>query len=115
MKFSSIAPSQDLQDKSGLGALNFEVAVSAVSYPRSEKRKPYRKWSSQERFTIGKHAAINGPAAAGKKIGSKRQPVNESAVRGFCAMYKAEPEKARKEKRPIAPNLNVLPRGRPLL
>ena len=30
-------------------------------------------------------------------------------------MYKAEPEKARKEKRPIAPNLNVLPRGRPLL
>ena len=30
-------------------------------------------------------------------------------------MYKAEIEKARKEKRPIAPNLNVLPRGRPLL
>ena len=30
-------------------------------------------------------------------------------------MYKAELEKARKEKRPIAPNLNVLPRGRPLL
>ena len=30
-------------------------------------------------------------------------------------MYKAELEKARKEKRPIAPNLNVLPRRRPLL
>ena len=30
-------------------------------------------------------------------------------------MYKAEPEKARKEKRPIAPNLNVLPRKHPLL
>ena len=30
-------------------------------------------------------------------------------------MCKAELEKARKEKRPIAPNLNVLPRGRPLL
>ena len=30
-------------------------------------------------------------------------------------MYKAELEKARKEKYPIAPNLNVLPRGRPLL
>ena len=32
-----------------------------------------------------------------------------------CAMYKAELEKARKEKRPIAPNLNVLPRARPFL
>ena len=30
-------------------------------------------------------------------------------------MYKAELEKARKEKRPIAPNLNVLPRARPFL
>ena len=50
-----------------------------------------------------------------KKIGSKSRPVNESTVRGFCAMYKAELEKARNEKRPIAQNLNVLPRGRPLL
>ena len=50
-----------------------------------------------------------------KKIGSKSRPVNESTVRGFCAMYKAELEKARNEKRPIAQNLNVLPRGRPFL
>ena len=50
-----------------------------------------------------------------KKIGSKSRPVNESTVRGFCAMYKAEVEKARNEKRPIAQDLNVLPRGRPLL
>ena len=28
MKFSSIVPLQDFQDKSGLGALDFEVAVS---------------------------------------------------------------------------------------
>ena len=30
-------------------------------------------------------------------------------------MYKAELEKAWKEKRLIAPNLDILPRGRPLL
>ena len=89
MKFSSIVPSQDLQDESGLGALDFEVAVSAVSNSKSEKRKPYRKWSSQERFTIGKYATINGPAAAAKKIRSKSRSVNESTVRGFCAMCKA--------------------------
>ena len=50
-----------------------------------------------------------------QKIGSKSRPVNESTVRGFCAMYKAELEKARNGKRPIAQDLNVLPRGRPLL
>ena len=67
MKFSSVVPSQDLEDESGLGALDFEVAVSAVSNSKSEKRKSYRKWSSQERFTIGKYSAINGPAAAAAK------------------------------------------------
>ena len=89
MKYSSVVPSQDLQDESGLGALDFEVAVSAVSNSKSEKRKPYRKWSSQERFTIGKYATINDPAAAAKKIRSKSRSVNESTVRGFCAMCKA--------------------------
>ena len=95
-----MVPSQDLEYEPGLGAVNLEVAVPAVSDSKSEKRKTYQKWSSQERFTIGKYAAINDPTAV-KKIGSKSRP-------WFCAMYKAELEKARKEKRPIAPNLNVL-------
>ena len=89
MKISPIVPSRNLQDESGLVALDFEVAVSAVSNSKSEKRKPYRKWSSQERFTIGKYATINDPAAAAKKIRSKSRSVNESTVRGFCAMCKA--------------------------
>ena len=63
-----IVPTQDLQDKSILGALDFEFAVSTVSNSKSEKWKPYQKWSSQERFMIGKYAAINDPAAAAKKI-----------------------------------------------
>ena len=50
-----------------------------------------------------------------KKIGLKSRPVIESTVRGFCAMYKGELEKARKEKCPIAPNLNVLLREPPFL
>ena len=37
MKFSSIVPLQDLKDESGLGALDFKVAVSAVSNLKSEK------------------------------------------------------------------------------
>ena len=68
MKFFSIVPSQDLQVELGLGAIDFENAVSAVSNSKSEKRKPHRKWSSKERFTIGNYAAINDPAAAAKKL-----------------------------------------------
>ena len=36
-------------------------------------------------------------------------------IRVFCALFTAELEKARKEKCPIAPNLNVLSRGHLLL
>ena len=71
MKFSSMVPSQDLEYEPGLGAVNLEVAVPAVSDSKSEKRKTYQKWSSQERFTIGKYAAINDPTAA-KKIWIKK-------------------------------------------
>ena len=60
-----------------------------MNLKKSEKRKPYRKWSSQERFTIGKYTTINGPTAAAKKIRSKSRSVNESTVRGFCAMCEA--------------------------
>ena len=102
-----------MQDESGLDARDFEVAVSAFSNSKSEKQKPYREWSSQKSFTIGKYVAINGPAAAAKKFGLKSRPVIESTVRGFYAMYKGELEKARKEKRPTAPNLNVLLREPP--
>ena len=74
MKFSSVVPSQDLEYEPGLGAVNLEFAVPAVSDSKSEKRKTYQKWSSQERFTIGKYAAINDPTTAKKKIGSKSRP-----------------------------------------
>ena len=75
MKFSSRVPSQDLQDESELGALNFEVAVSAVSKSKSEKRKPYQKWSSQERFTIENYTSIIAPLLQ-KKIWIK-DPTNQ--------------------------------------
>ena len=63
---------------------------------------------------IGKYAAIDDPAAAAKKFRSKSWPIDESIIRGFRAMYKAELEKARKEKHLIMPDLNILLRRRPL-
>ena len=81
MKFSSIVPSQDLEYEPGLGAVNLEVAVPAVSDSKSEKRKTYQKWSSQERFTIGKYAAINDPTAAKKNL-------DQRADQGFVSCTK---------------------------
>ena len=93
MKFSFTVPSQDLQDESGLGALDFEVSVSAVSNSKSEKRKPYPKWSSQERFIIGKYAAINGPTApaavaAAKKMDQRADQSKKVPSEGFVLRTK---------------------------
>ena len=49
----------------------------------------------------------NGQIKKGSQFGKYAVYFNGSTVRGFCAMYKAELEKARKEKRPIAPIPNV--------
>ena len=82
---------QNVQGESGLGSLDYEVAVATASNSKKQKKqKPYWKCSSQERFKIGKYTAINGPAAVARKFGSKSRPINESTVRGFCSMYKAE-------------------------
>lgn len=98
------------------GAVDFEAAVGIASNSKNpEKRKSYRKWSSQERFTIGKYAAIYGHTAATRKFGSKSRPINESSARGFCKLYHEEIKTAKKEKQSIETKLAVLPRGRPLL
>jgi len=108
---------RNFQDESGLGSLDYEVAVGAASNSekQNEKRKPYQKWTSEERFKIGKYAAINGPVATARKFGSNSRPINESTVRGFCKMYKAELKAASKEKRSVETKLAIQPRGRPLL
>lgn len=107
----------NVQGESGLGSLDYEAAVEAASNSekQSKKRKPYQKWTSEERFKIGKYAAINGPVATARKFGSNSRPINESTVRVFCKMYKAELKAASKEKRSVETKLAVLPRGRPLL
>ena len=44
-----------------------------------------------------------------------KKQLNESAVRRFCKLDKDEIKQAVKEKRDVKRELNVLPRGRPLL
>ena len=46
---------RNVQDESGLGSLDYELAVAAASNSKKQKkRKLYLKWSSQERFKNSK-------------------------------------------------------------
>ena len=91
------------------------VTEAVESCSNTKKRKPYQRWTNEERFKIGKYAAENGPAAAARKFTNKKNPLNESSVRRFSMLYKDEIKQAAKEKRDANRELNVLPRGRPLL
>ena len=69
---------------------------------------------SQERFTIGKYAAINGPTAAAKKNWIKEPTSQWKYRKRVLCHVQSRARESQEKKRPIVPNLNVLPRGRPL-
>ena len=91
------------------------VAEAVASSSNTNKRKRYQRWTKEQRFKIGKYAAENGPAAAARKFTSEKKKLNESTVRRFCKLYKDVIKQAVKEKRDVKRELNVLPRGHPLL
>ena len=85
MEFSSIVPSHNLQDELGMGTLNFEVALSALS--NSKVRNESRTKNGQ--IKEGSQLESMLPSIASllqKKFGSKSRPVNEGTVRGFCVV-----------------------------
>ena len=63
-----------------------------------KKRKPYIKWTDEERYNVGKYASQNGIAAAVRHYRSKYQHLNESTVRGFKKRVEKELEAATKKK-----------------
>ena len=85
------------------------VTEAVASSSNANKRKPYQRWTKEQRFKIGKYAAENGPAAAAKKFTSEKNQLNESIVRRFYKLYKDEIKQAIKEKRDVKRELNVLP------
>ena len=91
------------------------VTEAVASSSDTNKRKPYQRWTKEQSFKIGKYAAENGPAAAARKFTSEKTQLNESTVRRFCKLYKDEIKQAVKEKHEVKRELNVSPRGSPLL
>ena len=79
----------------------------------SNRPKNYSKWSEEERYEIGKYAAIRGSRAAERTFNTKQKPLSESNARRFSKLYKEEILKAQKKNRDVNRNLSVLPCGRP--
>lgn len=104
----------DFQQESSLGSLDYETVVEAISEPEKREKKSYRRWSTKERFDIGKYATIHGGSAAAKKFKTKDKPLNESTARRFNNLYKKELEESTREKRAMTNQFVPLKRGRPL-
>ena len=83
------------------GCRQFGSCCSSCFWLKKWETKDIPKMVKSRKVHDWKVCCHQWPHCCKKKFGSKSRP-------GFCVMYKAELEKARKEKRPIAPNLNVL-------
>jgi len=97
------------EECSGLGAVEHQNVKESL---KNMKKKGYAKFTENERFLIGKYAAIHGPTAAVRKF-KKTHPhldFGESQARALRKKYLDNQNSANVDKR-IVP----LKRGRPLM
>ena len=66
--------------KIDLDAIDREIQTS------TSKRKPYTKYSADERFKIGKYASENGPIAVVRKFEKQFPNMNESTAHNQSSM-----------------------------
>ena len=81
----------------------------------TSKRKPYTKYSADERVKIGKYASENGPIAAVRKFEKQFPNMNESAARTFKKKYESELDDAKRQWRAKPTSIPLKPQGRQLL
>ena len=99
-----------------LAAIEIETIHDRISKDKhAKKRKPYFRWTDEERCIIGKYASQNGTAAAVRHYQSKYTGLNESTVRGFKSRLEKELEIATKKKIDPEERLSIQPQGRPLM
>ena len=100
---------------SGLGAIDLLAIAVALNTNETKSRGKYKKYSSEDRYKIGKYASENGPAASARHFKKKFLSLNESTVREFKKLYESEIKSALKQKRDHSKELLSARRGRPLL
>ena len=70
-----------------VGSIDARHVSEIASNSRDKRRQGYTKWTGEQRFKIGKHAAEFGNRAAVKTYKSEFRTLNESTVRSFKAKY----------------------------
>ena len=94
--------------ESSLGIVEYASVTRSLSEVNA-KRGRYLKFSNEDRFEIGKYAALHGP-----KFKKEHPQLKESTVRAFWEKYQSS-LKAKKGGTTITKKLPSLKRGRPLL
>ena len=90
-------------------------AIDREIQTSTSKRKPYTKYSADERFKFGKYAGENGPIAAVRKFEKQFPNMNESTARTFKKKYESELDDAKQQGRAKSTSIPLKPQGRPLL
>ena len=80
------APTIPTMEETGLGNVDYTSVINSIQ-SSSSSRSHYAKYSSNDRYEIGKFASETGDAAAVRKYQKKFGKLNESTVRGFRKKY----------------------------
>ena len=88
-----------------LGQVDYDQIEEVIHQNKNgNERGKYKQYSDKDRFSIGKYASQNGPAATVQKFKKDFKNINESTVRGFRKKYEKEIAKAKKDQRNIPKN-----------
>ena len=74
------------QSESTLGNVDHEHVKKSLAEIKQSRGK-YIKFSEEDRFTIGRYAAVHGPLEAVRKFKDQYLNLNESSVRTFRDKY----------------------------
>ena len=114
LSFSFIElPSFPAQKEINLGVVEY-VSVRISISDANDSRGHYQRFSDEDRFAIGKYAAVHGPMATVKKFKPKFPHLKESIVRTFRDKYRNTLKRNRGSSSPVK-KLATMTRGRPLM
>ena len=102
------------REETEFGERDYEAIRNSVQKETTKEKRKNSKFTDEERYEIGKYAAIYGASAAAKKFGrSKKFNFGESTARLFKKRYQ---EQIRKKKTTeIERKITTSKRGRPLM
>ena len=99
--------------ESSLGIVEYASVTRSLSEVNAKRGRDL-KFSNEDRFEIGKYAALHGPKSTIIKFKKEHPQLKESTVRAFWEKYQSS-LKVKKVGTAITKKLPSLKRGRPLL